>query len=218
MVCAVEVEDSGKGMDLVSKPNAFSNLFLQPSRLGSEWDWPSVARLLRRMVDGCGLPPRLPRGNLSIYIVGGGECDKSPSPTVFVIDDDAAIRDALQSLISSDEIARRTLRLCCRVFAARTIGCARLSCSRCKVARDQRAQLSEEVGRSEPFHPRDLHNGPRRHSHVGSRYEGWSGRVFDQTIPRSGSTRCHTRCVGEGSRQKTTGIRNRWYCGKSSNL
>ena len=95
----VEVEDSGKGMDRQQAERIFEP-FLQPSRLGSEWDWPSVARLLRRMVDGCGLPPKLPtEQSFNLHCRWWRMIE--PKPTVFVIDDDAAIRDALQSLISS---------------------------------------------------------------------------------------------------------------------
>src|SRR3984893_7741454 len=99
MVCAWRWKIQAKAW-ILSKPNAFSNLFLQPSRLGSEWDWPSVARLLRRMVDGCGLPPKLPtEQSFNLHCRWWRMIE--PKPTVFVIDDDAAIRDALQSLISS---------------------------------------------------------------------------------------------------------------------
>ena len=68
------------------------------------------------------------------------------APTVFVIDDDAAVRASIQGLLKSVRLAFRVVRDGGRVPAQQAVRRAKLSGSGREASRRQRSGLSAPVG------------------------------------------------------------------------
>ena len=86
------------------------------------------------------------------------------APTVFVIDDDASVRAAIQGMLKSVGLHSETFAIAARVLAQQASGRAELPCSGRETSGSQRPGLSARIGRRGRPDSYHLHHRSWRYS------------------------------------------------------
>src|ERR1051325_2990085 len=93
-----------------SRPAGCSNRSSARTRMGSDWGFRSAARSLRLTEGGSRSSPIPMQGSRlgSSFRSAVGRWLMFPQPTVFIVDDDAAVRDSLSLLMHSANLPAET--------------------------------------------------------------------------------------------------------------
>ena len=128
---------------------------------------------------------------------GQGEAES----LVFVVDDDASMRQAVTSLLQSVDLRVEAFGSAAdflkkgRIANGITAACLILDIS---ITRRQRARFSGRTCKGRHSFANHFHQRTRRHPDDGARHEGGRDRIPNQAIPRSRSSRCRS-ARGSGS-------------------
>ena len=187
----IAVKDSGPGIDLKRRTNIFDAFVTSKSQgmgLGL-----AISRMIVQRHSG-----QLSAAGASRAALFSGlfyRCNSAteipmnsrtePQPTVFVIDDDASLREALSSLFRSVGLQDKALASASEFLANQIAGGADLPPgARCPPTGGSTASISRPSWRSCSYRHSDrVHDRPRRHPHVRASHESGSRRVPNQAVP-----------------------------------
>ena len=189
----VTVEDSGAGIDPKSTDRIFDTFYTTKSH-GMGIGLAICRSIIEAHGGRISASPGNPHGAVFQVVLPTCElraCMKTArseaQSIVFVIDDDASVRQALQSLFRSVGLQAQVFGSTAEFLSSEPSGCRQLSCARCPVARGQRTGLSRRTGEGENLCSDHFRHRPRRHSDVCQGHEGRSCRIPDQAISRPGA-------------------------------
>src|SRR5215469_22357 len=126
------------------------------------------------------------------------------APAVFVIDDDASVRGAIGSLIRSVGLRTEVFASVSEFLAHKhssTTSCLILDV---RLPGVSGLEFQSELAKANAEIP-IIFIRPWRYTHDSEGNEGWSCRVFDQTISRSGSVGCHPSRARTRPRERRKG-------------
>ena len=112
---------------------------------------------------------------------------KEPDPIVFVIDDDALIRDGIHSLIKTIGLRAQTFASAQDFMLAKRPDAPSCLILDVRMPGLNGLDLQSQLNAAGISHPNHLHNRSRRHSDVGASHERRRNGVLDQAGSRPGS-------------------------------
>ena len=106
---------------------------------------------------------------------------------VFVVDDDAPVREALQRLFRSAGLQAQTFGTTTEFLNAKLPDVASCLVLDVRLPGTSGLDFQSELAKAKIQRSDHFHHRPRRHSDVCQSHEGWSCRIPDQTISRPGA-------------------------------
>ena len=203
----VRVEDSGMGLDPEAADKIFNPFFTTKAHgIGMGL---SISRSIVESHEGRLWASSRPSGgaifNLRCQFVR--EIPMADArPTIFVVDDDASVRDAISNLLESVGLrakvfdsteafweAPRPEAPSCLVLDVRLPGASGL-------------EFQGAAGKSQRLHPHNLYYCARRRAHDITRHEGRSHRISDEAVSERGSSGSSSSGAGSGSRSSRRAV------------
>ena len=184
----VSVEDCGAGLEPETAAKIFDPVLHDKAsrhRHGAR-DQPVDHRSARRTVMGD--PASVRRGGFPVYNSGAnmsGPFEKQSS-TVYVVDDDESIREAISNLLESVGIRSEHFASTEEFLRSGRTGASGLPGARCALAGNDRGRVPAGTDPPQHSHADHFHDRAWRHSHGPQGDEGRRDRIPDQAVSKRG--------------------------------